>query len=199
MYKINDKKLENFTFRMQEQYIKDLTYRNYIKYPLVNFGMDFSEVLKKVSIRYNLLKSKGIDQRKNLEFWLEIFFIFGFDFLNKKEFIEILEILENKRGFGELELSLHVYEKIKDPCLGFDDITLISKNLKNNIYKESTFENFVNAISENFLNYYIFMNQDSFWLDFYTKNSSNFSLNETIVKALNFDVDYKKIEKKLCQ
>lgn len=198
MYRINEFRLESFNIKMLEQYLKDLTFELFNKYPLVKMGMNFSDVYKETIIKCKFLNSKGIYQKNNIKFWMELFFIFGFDFLDKEQFFEIQKNLNNDCSLGELDLSYMVYDVIYNACLGFDNFDLISNILENNQFKDVNFENFVFSISNSFPGYYEFFNKGSYWLIFYNNNKFE-NLNEMIVKALNFNVDYRKIETMLWQ
>lgn len=199
MYVINELKLDIFNIKMMEQYLKDLTYDFFNKYPLIKFGMNFLDVYKEVLNKYKFLNSSGVTQRNNIKFWIELYFVFGFDFLDKDEFFEINNNLNDIKEIGELSVSFKVYDILKDVCLSFDDMDLMINVLEGNLKRENNFDNFKFAIISNFPHYYCFLNNNSYWLEFYNKNYQDFSLNEIILKALNCDARYNKIERILWQ
>lgn len=199
MYRINESDLNEFKDKMLEQYLKDMTYELFNKYPLVKMGVEFSYAYKQVLMKYNFLNLNNIEQKNNIKFWMELFFIFGFDFLDKEEYVEIKDILNEVVEIGELSVSFKAYDILKEVCLNFDDNDLIINVLKGNFETENNFDNFKYIVFENFKNYYKFLDDKFFWLDFYNKNCQNYSLNEVVVKALNCDAQYVKIERILWQ
>ena len=189
MYKIEESALELFNNKMFESFLRNLTYENYKKYPLVNMNYTFLQVFAFVKKLCSEYMAKGIQQKGNISFWIELNFLLSFDFLDNKEFSNLNDSIDFNEihEIGEIDFSNEIYQKIKN-ISGFDDDNYLkiffeeSKNLDKdkNIFK--------GILKKYFLDYFNIFDEDLFWNTFFDQYSEIKSLDQILILALRLDL-----------
>ena len=189
MYKVEESALELFNDKMFESFLRNLTYENYKKYPLVNMNYTFFQVFAFVKKLCSEYMAKGIQQKGNISFWVELNFLLSFDFLDKKEFSNLNDSIDFNEihEIGEIDFSNEIYQKIKN-ISGFDDDNYLkiffeeSKNLDKdkNIFK--------GILKKYFLDYFNIFDEDLFWNTFFDQYSEIKSLDQILILALRLDL-----------
>ena len=189
MYKIEESALELFNNKMFESFLRNLTYENYKKYPLVNMNYTYLQVFVFVKKLCSEYMAKGIQQKGNISFWIELNFLLSFDFLDNKEFSNLNDSIDFNEihEIGEIDFSNEIYQKIKN-ISGFDDDNYLkiffeeSKNLDKdkNIFK--------GILKKYFLDYFNIFDEDLFWNTFFDQYSEIKSLDQILILALRLDL-----------
>ena len=133
--------------------------------------------------------AKGIQQKGNISFWIELNFLLSFDFLDNKEFSNLNDSIDFNEihEIGEIDFSNEIYQKIKN-ISGFDDDNYLkiffeeSKNLDKdkNIFK--------GILKKYFLDYFNIFDEDLFWNTFFDQYSEIKSLDQILILALRLDL-----------
>ena len=189
MYKIEESALELFNNKMFESFLRNLTYENYKKYPLVNMNYTFLQVFAFVKKLCSEYMAKGIQQKGNISFWVELNFLLSFDFLDKKEFSNLNDSINFNKIYeiGEIDFSHEVYEKIKN-ISGFDDREFLTKIFDDTGKLDKNKDVFKKILKTYFLDYFNIFDEDLFWNDFYDKYSNIKNLEQMLLLALRLDL-----------
>ena len=189
MYKIEESALELFNNKMFESFLRNLTYENYKKYPLVNMNYTFLQVFEFVKKLCSEYMAKGIQQKGNISFWVELNFLLSFDFLDKKEFSNLNDSINFNKIYeiGEIDFSHEVYEKIKN-ISGFDDREFLTKIFEETGKLDKNKDVFKKILKTYFLDYFNIFDEDLFWNDFYDKYSNIKNLEQMLLLALRLDL-----------
>ena len=189
MYKIEESALELFNNKMFESFLRNLTYENYKKYPLVNMNYTFLQVFAFVKKLCSEYMAKGIQQKGNISFWVEVNFLLSFDFLDKKEFSNLNDSINFNKIYeiGEIDFSHEVYEKIKN-ISGFDDREFLTKIFEETGKLDKNKDVFKKILKTYFLDYFNIFDEDLFWNDFYDKYSNIKNLEQMLLLALRLDL-----------
>lgn len=189
MYKIEESALELFNNKMFESFLRNLTYENYKKYPLVNMNYTFLQVFAFVKKLCSEYMAKGIQQKGNISFWVELNFLLSFDFLDKKEFSNLNDSINFNKIYeiGEIDFSHEVYEKIKN-ISGFDDREFLTKIFEETGKLDKNKDVFKKILKTYFLDYFNIFDEDLFWNDFYDKYSNIKNLEQMLLLALRLDL-----------
>ena len=189
MNKIEESALELFNNKMFESFLRNLTYENYKKYPLVNMNYTFLQVFAFVKKLCSEYMAKGIQQKGNISFWVELNFLLSFDFLDKKEFSNLNDSINFNKIYeiGEIDFSHEVYEKIKN-ISGFDDREFLTKIFEETGKLDKNKDVFKKILKTYFLDYFNIFDEDLFWNDFYDKYSNIKNLEQMLLLALRLDL-----------
>ena len=189
MYKVEESALELFNDKMFESFLRNLTYENYKKYPLVNMNYTFFQVFAFVKKLCSEYMAKGIQQKGNISFWVELNFLLSFDFLDKKEFSNLNDSINFNKIYeiGEIDFSHEVYEKIKN-ISGFDDREFLKKFFEETGKLDKNKDVFKKILKTYFLDYFNIFDEDLFWNDFYDKYSNIKNLEQMLLLALRLDL-----------
>ena len=189
MYKVEESALELFNDKMFESFLRNLTYENYKKYPLVNMNYTFLQVFAFVKKLCSEYMAKGIQQKGNISFWVELNFLLSFDFLDKKEFSNLNDSINFNKIYeiGEIDFSHEVYEKIKN-ISGFDDREFLTKIFEETGKLDKNKDVFKKILKTYFLDYFNIFDEDLFWNDFYDKYSNIKNLEQMLLLALRLDL-----------
>ena len=189
MYKVEESALELFNDKMFESFLRNLTYENYKKYPLVNMNYTYLQVFVFVKKLCSEYMAKGIQQKGNISFWVELNFLLSFDFLDKKEFSNLNDSINFNKIYeiGEIDFSHEVYEKIKN-ISGFDDREFLTKIFEETGKLDKNKDVFKKILKTYFLDYFNIFDEDLFWNDFYDKYSNIKNLEQMLLLALRLDL-----------
>ena len=189
MYKIEESALELFNNKMFESFLRNLTYENYKKYPLVNMNYTYLQIFVFVKKLCSEYMAKGIQQKGNISFWVELNFLLSFDFLDKKEFSNLNDSINFNKIYeiGEIDFSHEVYEKIKN-ISGFDDREFLTKIFEETGKLDKNKDVFKKILKTYFLDYFNIFDEDLFWNDFYDKYSNIKNLEQMLLLALRLDL-----------